>query len=61
VRAFFGRLDMERFVDHILCAGFHTLAAVCELSAGQLHQDHGVPKLLAGDDDAFFLLMHYYY
>jgi hypothetical protein len=52
---------MERFVDHILRAGFHTLAAVCELSAGQLHQDHGVPKLLAGDDDVFFLLLHYYY
>ena len=41
--------DMERFVDHILLAGFRTLAAVCELSADQLHGDHGFPKLLAGD------------
>ena len=35
-------------MDHILRAGFHTLAAVCDLSADQLHQDLGVPKLLAG-------------
>ncbi len=47
IRAFFERLDLGRFVQGILNAGYTTFESLCSLSAQKLHAELGFPVKLA--------------
>ena len=47
IGAFFERLDLGRFVQGILNAGYTTFESLCSLSAQKLHAELGFPVKLA--------------